>query len=119
MVPTTSSPHSSESQQLSGYSLSQEPRRDQPNGSHISEKPNKKKSDDTSIAFNIGKDEPPSSHGGSPRNQKEPLIQTGKDISDFVVSIRDDGDESLTFRSIFLGTIFAGLGASLAQVRIF
>lgn len=43
------------------------------------------------------------------------VIQTGRDVSRFVVDIRDDGDEALTFRSIFLGTVFAGMGAALSQ----
>ena len=43
------------------------------------------------------------------------VIQTGRDVSHFVVDIRDDGDEALTFRSIFLGTVFAGMGAALSQ----
>lgn len=45
----------------------------------------------------------------------EPVITTGRDVSRFAVDIRDDGDESLTFRSIFLGTVFAGMGAALCQ----
>lgn len=44
------------------------------------------------------------------------VIQTGRDVSRFVVDVRDDGDEALTFRSIFLGTVFAGMGAALCQV---
>ena len=46
----------------------------------------------------------------------EPVITTGRDVSRFVVDIRDDEDPALTFRSMFLGTIFAGLGAALSQV---
>ena len=49
----------------------------------------------------------------------EPVITTGQDVSRFVVDIRDDEDTALTFRSIFLGTIFAGLSASLYQVSNF
>ena len=49
----------------------------------------------------------------------EPVITTGRDVSLFVVDIRDDGDTALTFRSIFLGTIFAGMGAALSQVSNF
>lgn len=48
----------------------------------------------------------------------EPVITTGRDVSRFAVDIRDDGDESLTFRSIFLGTLFAGMSAALCQVSI-
>jgi len=49
------------------------------------------------------------------RNQEQ-LTRSGKDISDFVVDMRDDGDVCLTFRSLFLGTVFAGLAAAIAQV---
>ncbi|KAJ8516828.1 hypothetical protein ONZ45_g5896 [Pleurotus djamor] len=49
----------------------------------------------------------------------EPVVTTGKDVSRFVVDIRDDGDAALTFRSFVLGTIFAGLGAALCQIYIF
>ena len=47
----------------------------------------------------------------------EPVITTGLDVSRFQVDLRDDGDPALTFRSLFLGTVFAGLGAALGQVR--
>ena len=46
----------------------------------------------------------------------EPVIATGRDVSRFVVDIRDDGDDALTFRSFVLGTVLAGLGAALCQV---
>ena len=46
----------------------------------------------------------------------EPVITTGQDVSRFVVDIRDDEDPALTFRSMFLGTLFAGMGAALSQV---
>lgn len=46
----------------------------------------------------------------------DPVITSGKDVSRFVVDLRDDGDASLTFRSVVLGTIFAGLGAAVYQV---
>lgn len=46
----------------------------------------------------------------------EPVITTGRDVSRFAVDIRDDEDDALTFRSIFLGTVFAGMGAALSQV---
>src|SRR4051812_14436616 len=60
-----------------------------------------------------GEDDKPTFHNG------EPVITTGKDVSYFAVDIRDDGDEALTFRSMVLGTVFAGLGAALCQVRWF
>ena len=47
----------------------------------------------------------------------EPVVQSGVDVSNFVVDDRDDGDPALTFRSFFLGTIIAGLGAALGQVE--
>lgn len=46
----------------------------------------------------------------------EPVIRNGEDVSNFLVNIRDDGDPALTFRSIALGTLFAGLGAAMCQV---
>lgn len=48
---------------------------------------------------------------------KEPVITSGEDVSRYLVDTRDDHDPALTFRSLFLGTIFAGLGAALCQVR--
>nr|AGA20377.1 oligopeptide transporter 6 [Phanerodontia chrysosporium] len=49
----------------------------------------------------------------------EPVIRNGEDVSNFLFDVRDDGDPSLTFRSIFLGTLFAGLGAAMCQIYIF
>ena len=49
----------------------------------------------------------------------EPIISTGRDVSRFAVDIRDDGDAALTFRSIVIGTVFAGLGAALSQAKLF
>lgn len=46
----------------------------------------------------------------------EVVIRTGADVSNFLLDIRDDEDPALTFRSIVLGTVFAGLGAALCQV---
>lgn len=46
----------------------------------------------------------------------EPVIRTGRDVSRYLIDIRDDGESALTFRSLFLGTVFAGLGAALCQV---
>lgn len=47
----------------------------------------------------------------------EPVIRTGEDVSNYLLDIRDDGDEAFTFRSIVLGTLFAALGAAMCQVR--
>ena len=49
----------------------------------------------------------------------EPVITTGNDVSSFLVDVRDDGDPALTFRSLFIGTIFVCLGATLCQVILF
>ncbi|PPR06785.1 hypothetical protein CVT24_011285 [Panaeolus cyanescens] len=49
----------------------------------------------------------------------EPVITTGRDVSRFAVDLRDDGDQALTFRSMVLGTLFAGLGAALCQIYLF
>lgn len=48
----------------------------------------------------------------------EPVITTGRDVSKYLVDVRDDGDLAITFRSLVLGTVFAGLGASLVQVSL-
>ncbi|KAG6889143.1 hypothetical protein C0995_003503 [Termitomyces sp. Mi166 len=48
----------------------------------------------------------------------EPVITTGRDVSRFLVDVRDDGETALTFRSLFLGTVMAGLGASLYQQHV-
>ncbi|KAK2461189.1 hypothetical protein APHAL10511_006716 [Amanita phalloides] len=49
----------------------------------------------------------------------EPIISTGKDVSRYVIDLQDDGDDALTFRSMFIGTAFAGLGAALCQIYLF
>ncbi|KAF8182044.1 oligopeptide transporter [Pholiota molesta] len=49
----------------------------------------------------------------------EPVITTGRDVSRFAVELRDDGDKALTFRSIVLGTVFAGMGSALCQIYLF
>ncbi|KAI9059790.1 oligopeptide transporter [Trametes sanguinea] len=49
----------------------------------------------------------------------EPVITTGRDVSRFLIETRDDGDPAVTFRSLLLGTVFAGLGAALCQIYLF
>lgn len=34
----------------------------------------------------------------------EPIIETGHDVSRYLVSVRDDGDEPMTFRGLVMGT---------------
>ena len=46
----------------------------------------------------------------------EPIVTTGADVSRFIVDMRDDGDEPVTYRSFFIGTVIAGLGAALYEV---
>jgi hypothetical protein len=46
----------------------------------------------------------------------EPVISSGKDVSKYLVDLRDDGDPPITFRSLVLGTVIGGLGAALNQV---
>ncbi|KAI5833165.1 peptide transporter MTD1 [Schizophyllum commune Tattone D] len=50
---------------------------------------------------------------------RERVVTTGRDVSHYVVDLRDDGDPALTFRSLVLGTVIAGLGAALCQIYIF
>lgn len=47
----------------------------------------------------------------------EPVITSGRDVSRYLVDLRDDEDPPLTFRSAVLGTVIGGLGAALFQVR--
>ncbi|KAL4079665.1 OPT oligopeptide transporter protein-domain-containing protein [Scleroderma citrinum] len=61
----------------------------------------------------------PSTVDGTAYVKGEPIITTGSDVSHFLVDFRDDGDPSLTFRSLFLGTVFACLGAALRQIYLF
>lgn len=49
----------------------------------------------------------------------EPVITSGRDVSRYLVDLRDDEDPPLTFRSAVLGTVIGGLGAALFQVRPF
>lgn len=46
----------------------------------------------------------------------EPVIRTGRDVSRFLVELRDDGDPALTFRSLVIGTLFACVRAVNSQV---
>ncbi|KAE8386389.1 OPT oligopeptide transporter protein-domain-containing protein [Aspergillus alliaceus] len=48
-----------------------------------------------------------------------PVIRNGADVSKFIVSDRDDGDPSLTFRSIVLGTIFTALSSVITMLYVF
>lgn len=47
----------------------------------------------------------------------EPVITNGRDVSRYLVDLRDDEDPPITFRSAVLGTVIGGLGAALYQVR--
>lgn len=44
------------------------------------------------------------------------LIVTGADASNYLLSIRDDGDPALTVRSMVLGTLVAAFQASMNQI---
>ena len=73
--------------------------------------------DEKEIQHNIDSDDSSLEDDSKPNFHKgEPVITAGRDVSYFVVDIRDDEDTALTFRSIFLGTIFAGMSAALIQV---
>ncbi|KZV83654.1 oligopeptide transporter [Exidia glandulosa HHB12029] len=57
--------------------------------------------------------------GSSEHVNGEPIISTGEDVSNYLVDVHDVGGEALTFRSIVLGTILSGFGASVTQARTF
>ncbi|KAJ5290898.1 OPT peptide transporter Mtd1 [Penicillium angulare] len=48
-----------------------------------------------------------------------PVIRNGLDVSKFLISTRDDGDPSFTFRSIVLGTIFTALSSVITMLYTF
>ncbi|KAF7588561.1 hypothetical protein BBP40_005516 [Aspergillus hancockii] len=48
-----------------------------------------------------------------------PVIRTGLDVSKYIISVRDDGDPSLTFRSIVLGSIFTALSSVITMLYVF
>jgi hypothetical protein len=47
----------------------------------------------------------------------EPVITNGRDVSKYLVDLRDDEDPPFTFRSVVLGSVIGGLGAALSEVR--
>ncbi|KAH9998274.1 oligopeptide transporter [Russula vinacea] len=49
----------------------------------------------------------------------EPVINSGRDVSRYLVDLRDDQDPPFTFRSVVLGTVIGGLGAALYQIYVF
>jgi hypothetical protein len=67
--------------------------------------------DKTSSGFEDTVDEKPQYVNG------EPVITNGRDVSRYLVDLRDDEDPPFTFRSAVLGTVIGGLGAALYQVR--
>ncbi|WRT67495.1 uncharacterized protein IL334_004467 [Kwoniella shivajii] len=50
---------------------------------------------------------------------EEHIIRTGLDASRYLLSIRDDGDPAITFRSLVLGTVMAAFQASMTQIYLF
>ena len=46
----------------------------------------------------------------------EPVINSGRDISRFIVDLKDDQDPPFTFRSVVLGTVIGGLGSAVVEV---
>lgn len=43
----------------------------------------------------------------------------GLDVSRFVVSLRDDGDQALTFRSVVLGSALTALSSVITVLYLF
>ncbi|EAW11017.1 OPT family oligopeptide transporter [Aspergillus clavatus NRRL 1] len=48
-----------------------------------------------------------------------PVIRNGDDVSRFIVSTRDDGDPTLTFRSMVLGSAFTALSSVITMLYLF
>ncbi|MCO5588277.1 hypothetical protein L7F22_042232 [Adiantum nelumboides] len=47
------------------------------------------------------------------------IIRTGRDVSEFLLSDRDDGDPSITFRGIILGLAGAAFASTMFQLYLF
>jgi len=47
---------------------------------------------------------------------REPVITSGRDVSKYLIDLRDDEDPPFTLRCVVLGTVIGGLGAALYQV---
>jgi hypothetical protein len=47
----------------------------------------------------------------------ELVIETGRDVSRYLIDLTDEQDPPFTFRSVLLGTVVGGLGAALSGVR--
>lgn len=54
--------------------------------------------------------------GESDHSGDEVIIRTGADAATHLLSMRDDGDNALTFRSIILATIFACFQSVMYQI---
>lgn len=52
-------------------------------------------------------------------NKGERVIRSGKDVSAYLISDRDDGDACFTFRSVTLGFLGSAFQASLSQIYNF
>jgi hypothetical protein len=46
----------------------------------------------------------------------EPVINSGRDVSRYLVDLTDEQDPPFTFRSVILGTVVGGLAATLHRV---
>ena len=53
------------------------------------------------------------------QNKGEHVIHNGRDVSDYLISDRDDGDACFTFRSITLGLVGSAFQAVLTQIYNF
>ncbi|KAI9742756.1 MAG: hypothetical protein M1818_003485 [Claussenomyces sp. TS43310] len=57
--------------------------------------------------------------GDDQDGKDDTIIITGADAANHLLSLRDDGEPSLTFRSIFLGTIISAFQATMYQIYNF
>lgn len=53
---------------------------------------------------------------GEELDDPDKIIRTGADAAQYMLSDRDDGDPSVTVRSMVLGTAFAAFYASISQI---
>ena len=64
----------------------------------------------------LARDDGDLEHSGEKGDQ---VITTGEDVSNILISDRDDGDPSFTFRSITLALLASGFQASMYQIYFF
>ncbi|PLN84639.1 OPT peptide transporter Mtd1 [Aspergillus taichungensis] len=70
-------------------------------------------------AYELDGEDRSSPEGDTHYVKGHPVIRNGADVSKYIVSVRDDGDPALTFRSIVLGSAFTALSSVITMLYTF